>query len=76
MENIEDLGHQKLIADIELLIELIETLQSEAGSKEFHDFFNQNYAMPKIALMAQLIEIKNVISMIMENVREGKYDNR
>jgi len=58
---IQDKGHKNLIVDLNALF-------LDAISKEFHDFENQKYAMPKV-------ELSNRLHQIRMNVVEGKYDN-
>jgi hypothetical protein len=52
----------------ELLVSDIEKLLDEAKNKEFHDFENEKYAFPKKELVEKL-------EILIENVKEGKYDN-
>lgn len=56
-----DKGHENLMADLALLFQ-------DAGLKEFHDFENTTYEAPKVALVQKLEAIIN-------NVKNGKYDN-
>ncbi len=56
-----DKGHEALLKDIE-------RIQIEAMNGEFHDFKNQKYPAPKMALI-------NIFSQMIINVKEGKYDN-
>ncbi|MGH2613128.1 MAG: hypothetical protein ACRDFB_08810 [Rhabdochlamydiaceae bacterium] len=56
-----DLGHEKLINDLEYLVH-------EAHNFQFHDFKNSKYDLPKVALVD---ELHNLIS----NVKNGEYDN-
>jgi hypothetical protein len=57
-----DEGHINLVADLESLL-----LQAEGY--EFHDFKNKLYGAPKIAL-------HNMLLVIVDNVKKGKYDNK
>lgn len=54
-------GHQLLIKDLEEFLK-------EAESFEFHDFRNEKYATPKMAL-------KEKLDAMAEAVIAGKYDN-
>ncbi len=56
-----DKGHDNLINDLKLLY-------TEAIDFEFHDFKNTRYATPKIELHKKLLALIN-------NNRDGKYDN-
>lgn len=56
-----DKGHENLIKDLETLLE-------EAKTFQFHDFKNTKNAMPKMEMVTKLDQIMN-------NVKEGKYDN-
>lgn len=56
-----DKGHTHLIEDLE-------TILTEAKAFEFHDFLNENYALPKNQLRAYL-------QRMMEKVEHGDYDN-
>lgn len=56
-----DVGHEKLIGVIEVLLE-------DAKNFHFHDFKNTIHAAPKIALVKRL-------RAITENTTEGVYDN-
>lgn len=61
VENGEDLGHEKLLHDVEVLMEDV-----KAGS--FHDFHKNGLDMPKMGLMHRLQKLIN-------NTKEGRYDN-
>lgn len=52
----------------ELLVSDIESLLDEVKNKEFHDFEHGRYSLPKVALMDKLM-------MLVDNVKDGKYDN-
>lgn len=56
-----DHGHKHLIEDLRQLL-------AEAEAKEFHDFENTKYPMPKRKLM-------ECLQVIMDNVVQGAYDN-
>jgi hypothetical protein len=58
----DDAGHKALLADLEALL-------AEARAFQFHDFRNEKYATPKIALHRKL-------QAIAEKVTMGDYDNR
>lgn len=57
-----DRGHRRLVADITELLR-----EAEAG--EFHDFRNEKYAAPKLALHQRLHELD-------QKMQAGEYDNR
>ena len=59
MEN--NKGHDNLINDLDGLLK-------EAISFAFHDFKNEKYDTPKVALRERLLKLA-------ENVVDGKYDN-
>lgn len=61
MQELTDTGHKNLINDLKQLL-------YEAHNGEFHDFANQKYPAPKMALAEKLGELT-------ENVIDGKYDN-
>lgn len=54
-------GHERLLTDLGAVMKLAE-------AKEFHDFENVNFATPKIQLVKML-------ESIVQNTKEGKYDN-
>ncbi len=54
-------GHDALIADCR-------TLLAEAVALEFHDFANDKYPAPKVALV-------QILDKMSAWVKEGKYDN-
>ena len=56
-----DNGHDALVLDIQVLTQEVE-------DHAFHDFKNEKYAAPKVALRTRLLELA-------ENVVQGKYDN-
>lgn len=58
----QDTGHQNLINDID-------ALRAEVVGFEFHDFKNEKYFAPKIALADKFRELRN-------NTITGKYDNK
>ncbi len=58
---IKDQGHLNLLADIQDLL-------TEAYLGEFHDFANNKYAAPKMALADKLHKLRM-------GVIEGRYDN-
>jgi hypothetical protein len=57
----DDAGHRALLADLEALL-------AEARAGQFHDFRNEKYATPKIALHRKL-------QALAEKVKAGDYDN-
>jgi len=61
IENGEDLGHEKLLHDIEALLE-------DAKMGLFHDFHKNGLAMPKMSLLQRL-------EKLIDNTKEGRYDN-
>jgi hypothetical protein len=56
-----DMGHRRLIEDLEKLL-------MHAHACAFHDFLNDEYAMPKVALVQRLQGIE-------QNAKDGLYDN-
>lgn len=56
-----DHGHKQLIDDLEHVL-------TDAKNCEFHDFLNEKYAMPKMALIQELEQISR-------NAKNGDYDN-
>lgn len=60
-KNMKDQPHLDLVADLALLLK-------EASDGEFHDFANEKYAAPKM-------ELERKLSIIRDNVINGKYDN-
>lgn len=54
-------GHTNLMEDLV-------ALTKEASEFEFDDFRNKKYATPKV-------ELVNRLSALIENVKEGRYDN-
>ena len=52
----------------DILIEDLEKILEEVKNKEFTDFENEKYDMPKVELVKQLQEI-------IEKVKNGTYDN-
>lgn len=61
-ENLQsDKGHVALVNDLSEIF-------NEACECQFHDMLNTNYAAPKLTLVYKLNDIIN-------NTREGKYDN-
>lgn len=61
-EDDKDFGHDALILDLEVL------MQEAKEDFAFHDFKNEKYATPKVALVNRLTDL-------IENVKQGKYDN-
>lgn len=57
----EDKGHQRLVTDIKIL-------QEKAENFAFHDFKNEEYATPKMALIG-------ILNRIISRAKEGEYDN-
>lgn len=56
-----DKGHKKLVEDFgKLFIEI--------NDKQFHDYVNTKYAMPKV-------ELVNKLNDLATKVKEGYYDN-
>lgn len=58
----EDRGHKQLLVDLEFIL-------SEAKNFQYHDFRNEAYATPKI-------ELVNHLSKVIENAKQGLYDNK
>jgi hypothetical protein len=56
-----DKGHDSLIRDIENLL-------TNAKEFQYHDFRNDVYPMPKMALIQRL-------EWLVKNTKNGKYDN-
>lgn len=56
-----DTGHEALITDLEVLLQ-------EAKDFAFHDFKNEKYATPKVALVDRLNDLAT-------QAKDGKYDN-
>lgn len=56
-----DKGHKYLIEDIAILLR-------DAENFEFHDFKNNTYPAPKMALVNRFHELR-------DNTMNGKYDN-
>lgn len=54
-------GHEDLLQDLETLLE-------QAKAYQFHDFRNEDYAMPKVELVKKL-------DAIASQTKSGKYDN-
>lgn len=54
-------GHDALMLDLSILLK-------EASDFEFHDYKNEKYPAPKVALGNRLMEIR-------QNMIDGKYDN-
>jgi hypothetical protein len=57
----EDLGHEKLLHDVEVLMEDV-----KAG--HFHDFHKNGLDMPKMSFMHRL-------QKLIDNTKDGRYDN-
>lgn len=56
-----DIGHNSLIADIEVL-------RCEALDLEFHDYLNKKFVAPKVALV-------DILEHIIKEAKNGRYDN-
>lgn len=56
-----DRGHENLIHDLKSLLDMAERF-------EFHDFKNERFATPKVALRSFLLEFA-------KKVESGEYDN-
>ncbi len=54
-------GHDALMLDLSILLK-------EANDYSFHDYKNEKYPAPKVALGERLMEIR-------QNMIDGKYDN-
>lgn len=56
-----DTGHKALMVDMEILLE-------DTKDFQFHDYKNEKYPAPKLALVNRLNELA-------QNAKNGKYDN-
>lgn len=61
IENGDDIGHEKLLHDIEMLLD-------DAKTGQFHDFHKSGLDMPKMGLMHRL-------QKLIDNTKDGRYDN-
>lgn len=64
----QDVGHQKMVKDLEEMAGIMNAILGEAKAFQFHDFKNTKYPFPKTIL-------KTKLEWIIEKIIAGEYDN-
>ena len=67
--------HEEMLATIYRLRDVLIDILHEAEDLEFHDFANEKYATPKVALVERLLLIGLEVDGFVNEVKQGKYDN-